>query len=191
MASQLEKRRIRPTTTYRGALEIADLKIPVWGYVKNKRETMPAAKKISSLVEVVGHVATLIIATLFFHNQNSSSCIAIHHPKKKDPREPGSGAVTRDLTYHKVNEDEDEVSKESRIKGYRYGRTIIPWTAEVEETLAYKPEKCLAVICFTNEADVSHEKVERAAPVCLRKPPILPCHLSSCYKKGAHALANG
>ena len=58
MASQMERRRIRPTTTFRGALEVVDLKIPVWGYVKNKREALPAAKKISSLVEIVRNAPT-------------------------------------------------------------------------------------------------------------------------------------
>ncbi len=75
-------------------------------------------------------------------------------PPPQDPREAKSGAVARDVTYHKLNEDEDEVEKEKRIKGYRYGKTIIPWVPVFDETLAYKPDKCLGVLCFTPEENV-------------------------------------
>jgi ATP-dependent DNA helicase 2 subunit 2 len=54
-----------------------------------------------------------------------------------------------------MNEDEDEVEKEDRIKGYRYGRTIVPWVPGTDERLSLQPDKCLSVICFAPSRNVS------------------------------------
>ena len=47
-----------------------------------------------------------------------------------------------------------QVSADDRIKGYKYGRTIVPWEKMHEENLTLKPDKELSVICFTHKNNV-------------------------------------
>ena len=50
MVSQFRKPSVRQVTVFRGPLEIADLKIPVWGYIRQRRAPLPTFKKLSGLV---------------------------------------------------------------------------------------------------------------------------------------------
>jgi ATP-dependent DNA helicase 2 subunit 2 len=52
MVSQFRKHSVKQVSVYRGNLDIADLKIPVWGYSRQRRATAPSFKKLSGLVEL-------------------------------------------------------------------------------------------------------------------------------------------
>jgi hypothetical protein len=52
----MKKREVAPTTTYRGTLFIAGLEIPVHGFIKNKKESLPTASRVSTLVDVVSDI---------------------------------------------------------------------------------------------------------------------------------------
>ncbi|EGD76705.1 hypothetical protein PTSG_08056 [Salpingoeca rosetta] len=100
-----------------------------------------------------------------------------------DPTDADSAKVEREVTYHKLDEDETEVPGEERIKGYRYGRTIVPWEKMHEENLTLKPDKELSVICFTHQDNVPrHHQLEPL--LC-----VLPAHDDEDAARGIACLA--
>eukprot|EP01147_Barroeca_monosierra_P009819 gene9819-2012_t len=123
LLTQFRKRQIKPTATFRGCLNIADLKIPVFLYIEEKREPRPRLEKLSALVDL-------------------------------DVKDGNSAKVDREVTYHRLNDDDTEVPSDRRIKGYKYGRTIVPWEKIHEQNLTLNEEKGLSVICFTNANNV-------------------------------------
>ena len=44
--------------------------------------------------------------------------------------------------------------------GHRYGSTLVPFSAEDKEAMKFRATKCLKILCFTKQENVSysHEK---------------------------------
>ena len=49
--SSFKKQGVRPTTVFRGTLDMADVKIPVWGFIRQTAAKKISFKKLSALVE--------------------------------------------------------------------------------------------------------------------------------------------
>lgn len=79
--------------------------------------------------------------------------------------------MQRILSYHKNDEDETEVYKESLVKAYRYGKSFIPFVVEDDAQFKYVvDEKEFKVVSFTPRSSVS---VETSFSCCW-------CFLVSC-----------
>ncbi|KAL5970640.1 X-ray repair cross-complementing protein 5, partial [Taenia solium] len=62
--------------------------------------------------------------------------------------------VTAVTTFHLHDEAQTEVSASEIVSGYRYGATLVPFTAEDKAKLKVENEKCLAVIGFTKSGNI-------------------------------------
>eukprot|EP00051_Salpingoeca_urceolata_P031361 m.11350 g.11350 ORF g.11350 m.11350 type:complete len:625 (-) comp3976_c0_seq2:565-2439(-) len=123
IASAFRKPTVRQTTTCRVCLEVADLKVPLWGYVRQARAKLPSMIKLSGLVTV-------------------------------NPADEESGKVDREVTYHKLDDDETQVDKDFLNKVYKFGSDDIPWAKVDEENMKLESTKMLRLICFVEQNKV-------------------------------------
>ncbi|EDV20349.1 uncharacterized protein TRIADDRAFT_61074 [Trichoplax adhaerens] len=68
--------------------------------------------------------------------------------------QPGDMKVKIERSYHLNDEDETEIERENLAKGYKYGKTIVPWLKIDEESMKLKAAKCLSVLGFTKSENV-------------------------------------
>lgn len=59
-----------------------------------------------------------------------------------------------DRTYYCVDDPEQEVTEDKRIKAYRYGKNTVPFNIVEESALQFESEKCLQVLGFTDKNKV-------------------------------------
>jgi ATP-dependent DNA helicase 2 subunit 2 len=119
MMSSFRSKSVLQRTVFRGWFEVSPfLKIPVWAYKKTSEVKFPTLKRVSKVVY-----------------EGSPS---------------GSGNVVIQRTFHNriAADPEQNVPSEERIKGYRYGRTLVPFSKIDEEALKYPTEPCLKLIGF-------------------------------------------
>lgn len=63
--------------------------------------------------------------------------------------------IMRETSYHMNDEAQTEIKKEDIIDGYRYGTTLIPFSAEDKANMSYKSaEKGIKVLGFTKEDNI-------------------------------------
>jgi ATP-dependent DNA helicase 2 subunit 2 len=67
---------------------------------------------------------------------------------------PGTMSVALERTYQSSTEPDSEVSATERVKGYRYGKTLVPFAQTDESLLKYTSTSCLKVIGFTSSKNV-------------------------------------
>ncbi len=68
--------------------------------------------------------------------------------------QPGTMSVVQDRTYQSSTDPDVEVPANERVKGYRYGKTLVPFAKFDESLLKYNSESCLKVIGFTHAKNV-------------------------------------
>jgi len=119
---------VRATTLLRGPLIIGtppnSLEMSCWVYTKTKELTLPSAKKYSAVSEAAA-----------------------------GSEEEKTYAVDMERVYSikmntKEGEKEIEISPDNLVKGYRYGKSIVPFSSIDEEQLALQNEKGLTVLYF-------------------------------------------
>ena len=79
---------------------------------------------------------------------------------KVSPYEPPPGeedAATRAVTVIDTYQTEsgEQIEKTDIIKGYRYGKEIVPWDQEDAAATGVETDKCLRLICFVPEDKIS------------------------------------
>eukprot|EP01117_Protostelium_nocturnum_P014755 TRINITY_DN5645_c0_g1_i1.p1 TRINITY_DN5645_c0_g1~~TRINITY_DN5645_c0_g1_i1.p1 ORF type:complete len:726 (-),score=197.55 TRINITY_DN5645_c0_g1_i1:67-2244(-) len=67
---------------------------------------------------------------------------------------PGTMKAVTQRTYHTINDLDHTVEEEEKIKGYKYGKTLVPFAKIDESKLKYEADRCLKVIGFTNSKNV-------------------------------------
>lgn len=72
---------------------------------------------------------------------------------------PGEMAVRYERSYHMQDEDETEVEAEDAVKGYRYGKSLIPVSTEDEEAIKLSSMKHLSVLGFTSVKNIKHHHI--------------------------------
>eukprot|EP00916_Digyalum_oweni_P026347 GHVL01043276.1.p1 GENE.GHVL01043276.1~~GHVL01043276.1.p1 ORF type:complete len:595 (+),score=144.45 GHVL01043276.1:385-2169(+) len=107
---EFHKRQVAQVSKCRCELTIGtQLAIPIWVYLKTKKETLPSLKKRSRV------------------GSNGSVKMSRAHFRVDDPEGP-------------------EVFIDNRIKGYKYGKDLVPLGEADEAALKFSSEKCLTVI---------------------------------------------
>jgi ATP-dependent DNA helicase 2 subunit 2 len=118
-------KKVLEITTFRGNLELTPyLKIPVWVY--KKTEKTPGIPK--------GGVRL--------------SKVALKSAEPKDAK------VTIERTYYSVDDPDEEVPEEKRVKAFRYGKNYVPFNQVDEKMLQYKASKGMQLLGFTDECNV-------------------------------------
>lgn len=131
LLSECNRRTVRQTTKYRGGLSINDmLTINVFVYSKTQEEKLPSLKKVSNI------------------DGN------IEEKEDGDDNEEISGNVKMDRIYRPVDDPDNEVTEEYRIKAYRYGKDYIPFTFEDESNMKYVSEKEMKILGFTDKNNI-------------------------------------
>lgn len=70
---------------------------------------------------------------------------------------PGSMGVKLDRMYRSIAEDDVEVPAHERAKGYRYGKSIVPFSPMDHDALAYRAIKGMKLIGFTSAQNVPRQ----------------------------------
>ncbi|XP_057869345.2 ATP-dependent DNA helicase 2 subunit KU80 isoform X2 [Cryptomeria japonica] len=65
-----------------------------------------------------------------------------------------SREVKMDFEYKSREDPDKTIPPEQRIKGFRYGPQVVPISTMEEDTLRFKPEKGLKLLCFTDTSNV-------------------------------------
>eukprot|EP00761_Pharyngomonas_kirbyi_P002763 gb/GECH01002767.1/.p1 GENE.gb/GECH01002767.1/~~gb/GECH01002767.1/.p1 ORF type:complete len:765 (+),score=233.25 gb/GECH01002767.1/:1-2295(+) len=63
-------------------------------------------------------------------------------------------AVETERTYHCIDDPDTDVPKDQLVPGYQYGKEQVPFNSIDASQLAYKSEKCLQVLGFTEMSNV-------------------------------------
>ncbi|CAE7667983.1 ku80 [Symbiodinium microadriaticum] len=105
-----------------------DMEIPVGIYSRTTRVSFPQLKKQSKMAA------------------------AIPEDSRKTDK------VIMDRTYYATDDKEgEEVKKEDRVKGFKYGQNIVPMSEYDEAALAYSCERTLTTLGFAAAASISPE----------------------------------
>jgi len=115
------------------------LEIPIGIYSRTTRVSFPTLKKSSKRAALAGAPA------------GGAGPDIPMDPLKKD-------AVMTDWTYHVADDPEGrDVAKEDRIKGHRYGSSIVPMSEYDEAALMYTCERTLTTLGFADMNSLSPE----------------------------------
>lgn len=68
--------------------------------------------------------------------------------------EGASMDVKLERTYHSITDPDTEVAPDEKVKGYKYGKTLVPFSMVDEAVLKYEAAKCLQLIGFTSAKNV-------------------------------------
>jgi len=119
---------IRSTTLIRGPLTLGNppnsLEMTCWVYTKTKELTLPSAKKYSAVSEAAA-------------GNDDEKTFAVDMER-----------VYTIKMNTKEGEKDVEVGSENLVKGYRYGKSIVPFSNIDEEQLALQNEKGLTILYF-------------------------------------------
>mmetsp|Transcript_46242 Transcript_46242/g.88242 ORF Transcript_46242/g.88242 Transcript_46242/m.88242 type:complete len:739 (+) Transcript_46242:37-2253(+) len=117
-------RRVKPTTIFRGGLELGPwMTVEVWVFKKTAEEKFPTGSKYSSELDAHDPEAT--------------------HKVKKE-------TMYRSTT----DPDQDEIPPEKRVTAYKFGKQKVPVPQEVSELLKFKCEKGMQLVGFTTRKQV-------------------------------------
>ena len=127
--TRLRVKPVEQRAKVRLALTISpDMEIPVGIYSKTTRVSFPPLKKQSKMAA------------------------AIPSESRKTDK------VILDRTYFATDDKEgEEVKKEDRVKGFKYGQNIVPMSEYDEAALSYSCERTLTTLGFADAASVSPE----------------------------------
>jgi ATP-dependent DNA helicase 2 subunit 2 len=68
--------------------------------------------------------------------------------------EPASMDVSMQRTYHSIDDLDSDVPEGERVKGFKYGKTLVPISATDEASTKYESERELVTIGFTKASSV-------------------------------------
>jgi ATP-dependent DNA helicase 2 subunit 2 len=69
----------------------------------------------------------------------------------------GEMEVKQERSYHSILDPDTEVSIHERVKGYKYGKTLVPFSQVDEAVLKYEADKCLKLIGFTSVTNIPRQ----------------------------------
>lgn len=67
---------------------------------------------------------------------------------------PGNMNVVLERSYHSITEPDVEIPTDERVKGYKYGKTLVPFSKIDESALKYSADACMKIIGFTQSHTV-------------------------------------
>ena len=143
MIEALQKRSVRSNTTFRGALAIGEsLGVPVWTYKKVVPATAPTMKPVSKTgLEVLERGA--------------------------DP----TTTVRKEERYYLQSEREEDIPPQLTVKGYRFGKDLVPCTGFEAERIKYGVDsKLLQLVGVMPQAELPRHMLVGAAECVFSDP---------------------
>lgn len=80
------------------------------------------------------------------------------------------GNVKMDRIYRGIDDPDNEVSEEYRIKAYRYGKDYIPFTIEDDLNMKYVSEKEMSILGFTNKNNICRYSYMSSCDIAVAAP---------------------
>ncbi|GAM18435.1 hypothetical protein SAMD00019534_016100 [Acytostelium subglobosum LB1] len=136
MMSFFRSQSVLQRTTFRGSLEIGSKNISVWGYMKTKIQSLPTLGKISNVSKDAAAVAAAAAS-----NGNGND---------DDDEVRRSMQVKQEKMFYSISDPDNEIDHKDLLKGYKYGKSLIPFSKIDESAMKYTADKCLKVIGFTD-----------------------------------------
>ncbi|KAM9991022.1 hypothetical protein ACTFIY_007074 [Dictyostelium cf. discoideum] len=62
--------------------------------------------------------------------------------------------VNQEVSYYSITDPDNEILKPDLLKGYKYGKSLIPFSKIDEDQLKYSSSKCLKVVGFTDRKSI-------------------------------------
>eukprot|EP01094_Clydonella_sp_ATCC50884_P012155 TRINITY_DN2207_c0_g1_i1.p1 TRINITY_DN2207_c0_g1~~TRINITY_DN2207_c0_g1_i1.p1 ORF type:complete len:785 (-),score=247.92 TRINITY_DN2207_c0_g1_i1:306-2513(-) len=84
--------------------------------------------------------------------------------------EDGDCEVKMDRIYVSLDDLDTEVPQEERVKGFKYGKTLVPFTGDDEEATKYRCERDLTAIGFTKASSIRRHHFLSNSQVCVPRP---------------------
>lgn len=139
---------------YKMAVDVGGRVLPVKDAVETmslfrSRAVMPTSL-FSGYFEISPHLKVKIKShtkcrTAAFPTMKKISRVA------QESADPGTTAVSMERSYHPINELEKELEKDELEKGYKYGKSLIPFSNIDVDVLKYTADRCLILIGMTSE----------------------------------------
>ena len=80
---------------------------------------------------------------------------ATNEPWKESYASDEKCLITKEVSYHRMDDSQTEVDKKDIVQGFKYGATLVPFSDEDRAGMTYRSgEKCLAVLGFAPSKDV-------------------------------------
>ena len=121
-----------------------------------------------------------------FPTMKKSSLIA------KDLEEAGTTDVAMERTYHSINDLDNDIPKQDTVKGYKYGRSLVPISKIDEMVLQYTCNSCLQLIGFTKASNVPRHhymgNTEVVSPVDARASTVVSALVRSMVETESVAI---
>eukprot|EP00913_Durusdinium_trenchii_P026060 g24447.t1 len=138
-----------PSAQVRLALTISpEMDIPIGVYSKTTRVGFPTMKKQSKLAAAIPSEARKSDKVLPDRTYYATP----------GPRDVGPGGFSIVSDGASSNDQEgEEVKKEDRVKGFKYGQNIVPMSEYDEAALSYSCDRTLTTLGFADAASVSPE----------------------------------
>ena len=144
-------------TIFRGLFEIAPgLSIPVYTYKKCHRVNIPTLKKVVTSGDI----------------DRAGEKEEEEEKKKRLP------VAERKVVYRLQNDLTIEVEADRTIKGFKYGRSLIPESSIDAEAMKPRTERCLVLIGFTEAYKVQRQSFMGESDVVMAAPSD-PCAYSA------------
>jgi ATP-dependent DNA helicase 2 subunit 2 len=125
MMSYFRSKSVLQRTSFRGFFEVSQfVKIPVWAFKKTAEMKLPTLAKVSKV--------------------------------SQESENPGTMGVIPQGTFHNVMDEnpDEEVPEAQRVKGYKYGKTLVPFSKIDEDALKLQTESELKLIGFSAKTNV-------------------------------------
>eukprot|EP01112_Ceratiomyxa_fruticulosa_P013430 TRINITY_DN3779_c0_g1_i1.p1 TRINITY_DN3779_c0_g1~~TRINITY_DN3779_c0_g1_i1.p1 ORF type:complete len:745 (+),score=163.09 TRINITY_DN3779_c0_g1_i1:333-2567(+) len=83
---------------------------------------------------------------------------------------PGTMVVKMERSYYSLADPDTEILFQDLVKGFRYGKGVVPFTDIDEKGLKYTAEKCLKVIGFTDAKSIPRHHMLSSSEVIVPEP---------------------
>jgi len=120
----------------------------------------------------IGNDCTINVWSYAKTKQENMPSLKKHSQLSEEAEEGGSGAVKMSRTYWNKKSDSDfEVGSEDRIRGYKYGTSLVPWPETSDpDLLKFKTTKSIKVLGFCKKTKVPRYEMMSSVDLIVAEP---------------------
>ncbi len=160
LLSEFRTKAVRQVPTFTGTFELGNMSVPVRMFLQAKANPFPALKKLSAYSQLLQQQQVI-------EGQGGAGAEGdvIGQDVRTDDGEDNEieegtelPAVRMDVKmereYVGVIEPEKQFARNDLVRGFRFGRTLVPFTKDELDGLKYKAERCLQVLHFAYRSNI-------------------------------------
>ena len=144
--SHFRVKTVRQVPTFTGNLEFGDVAFPVRMYVKAKVASMPSFKKLSAFSQLLTQQKR--VERLAEAAAAAADGRIVDNDEENIDDLGTSMNVKMQREYVGVIEPDKQFARDSLVRAFRYGKTLVPFTKDQLALLNYKAERTLQVLGF-------------------------------------------